>query len=59
MAGMLFISEQEKIEEHCMKFLSVVYKMQSPFVFATDEIKNDLIKEVNKKLPDVQFKFDK
>ena len=56
---MLFISEQEKIEEHCMKFLSVVYKMQSPFVFATDEIKNDLIKEVNKKLPDVQFKFDK
>ena len=59
MARMLFISKQQKIEEHCIKFLSVLYKMQGLFVFAEDKIKNDLIKEVNKKLPDVQFKLDK
>ena len=58
-AGMLFISEQEKIEEHCIKFLSALYKMQGPFVFAADKIKDDLIKEVNKKLAGVQFKLDK
>ena len=58
-AGMLFISEKEKIEEHCIKFLSVLYKMQGPFVLAANKIKNDLIKEVNKKLPGVQFKLDK
>ena len=58
-AGMLFISEKEKIEEHCIKFLSVLYKMQGPFVLAADKIKDDLIKEVNKKLPAVQFNLDK
>ena len=58
-AGMLFISEQEKIEEQCIKFLSALYKMQGPFVFAADKIKDDLIKEVNKKLAGVQFKLDK
>ena len=58
-AGMVFISEQDKIEEHYIKFLSVLYKMQGPFVLAADKIKNDLIKEVNKKLPGVQFKLDK
>ena len=57
-AGIEFIPEQEKIEEHCIKFLSVLYTMKGSFALAADKIKNDLIKEVNKKLPGVQFKLD-
>ena len=41
-----------------IKFLSVLYTMKGSFALAADKIKNDLIKEVNKKLPGVQFKLD-
>ena len=57
-AGIEFIPEQEKIEKHCIKFLSVLYTMKGSFALAAEKIKNDLIKEVNKKLPGVQFKLD-
>ena len=57
-AGIEFIPEQEKIEEHCIKFLSVLYTMKGSFALAAEKIKNDLMEEANKKLPGVQFKLD-
>ena len=58
-AGIQFIYEQEKIEEHCIEFLSVLYKMKGSFVLAANKIKKDLIAEVNTKLPGVQLNLDK
>ena len=40
-----FMDELEDIEKHCVKFLSVFYKLGGPFVPAGDMIKKRLLKK--------------
>ena len=45
-----FMDELDDIENHCMKFLSVFYKIGGPFVPAGDMIKKRLLKKINSEL---------
>ena len=45
-----FMDELEDIEKHCVKFLSVFYKIGGPFVPAGDMIKKHVLKKVNSEL---------
>jgi len=50
LAGFAFKDELEEIEEHCLKFLTVFYKIGGPFVDAANKIKKTIQKTVNDKL---------
>ena len=39
LAGIGLMEEQEEIEEHCVKFLSVLYKLGGPFHIAANKIR--------------------
>ena len=39
LAGISLMEEQKEIEEHCVKFLSVLYKLGGPFSIAANKIK--------------------
>ena len=42
LSGFAFKDELQEIEEHCVKFLSVFYKIGGPFVYAADMIKQTI-----------------
>ena len=50
LSGFAFKDELEEIEEHCVKFLNVFYKIGGPFVYAANKIKRSIQKTVIDKL---------
>ena len=50
LSGFVFKDELEEIEEHCVKFLNVLYKIGGPFVYAANKIKKSIQKTVIDKL---------
>ena len=42
LSGFAFKAKLEDVEKHCVKFLSVFYKIGGPFVYAADMIKQTI-----------------
>ena len=49
-SGMVFMRKADKIINHIIKFLRVLLKMQGPFVFAAEQLKEDIHDIINSRL---------
>ena len=49
-SGMVFMRKADKIINHVFKFLRVLLEMQGPFVFAAEQLKEDIHDIINSRL---------
>ena len=49
-SGMVFMRKADKIINHINKFLRVLLEMQGPFVFAAEQLKEDIHDIINSRL---------
>ena len=57
-AGLAFLMEASQIEQHCLKFFTILCDIGGPLEHASEAIKADLAKEVKRKLNiDLHFRM--